>query len=613
MSSKTGKRWALAICAGLLGITNGIAQAQDRGYLYVADESHSTLDVLRASDHVLIASMPTINTPYGVAVTQDGKRAYVSTYDGKNIYCFDTETNALVSTLQFGSELREITLTPDDKYLYVPDYDENVVHIVSTKENKLVGDIPVGTNPHMVAFGRDGKFAYVTAEAGQVVTVIDTKKATVAANISVGETPIGIAASPDSSTIYVASYNAYQVSFISTKTQSVEATVSLPSNAVAVAASPDGRFLYAVGDNPKKGYVISVETRSIVSTFPVGSQPRNVIASPDGKTIYVANFDSQNLYAINAQTYQLQYKKALGSLDGIAFSNSSKPLIENYQFKTVDFPGGQKTEVRQVNDHGYAVGAYYDAAQVEHGFLYRRGQFENYDYPGALNTQLNGINSSNMAVGNFSNSQGQGSGFQLFDGVAGIINLTVNQDGQEVSVPAGNAEGIDDDGTVVGVYWSPVAFMNSCYRLDGLSHEDFDFPDAIYTQTEGATGPLVIGWFIDSNGNFHGLRWKGDEYSQFDFAGGGVNPNGGNGFTFAFKVNDARDIVGSWGTDLSNPITAHGYLIEGKSQRQISFDYPEALSTSNHGINDKGQITGSYIDRNNIMHGFIATPKAGTR
>jgi DNA-binding beta-propeller fold protein YncE len=99
----------------------GPALAQDPGHVYVANETLNEVDVLRASDHVLIASMPTISSPYGMAITQNGKKIFVSTYDGKNIYAFDAETNTLISTLQIGSELREISLTPDDKYLYVPD------------------------------------------------------------------------------------------------------------------------------------------------------------------------------------------------------------------------------------------------------------------------------------------------------------------------------------------------------------------------------------------------------------------------------------------------------------------------------------------------------------
>ena len=602
-------RWIIFLVVVLVFAIS--AQAQNPGYIYTANETLNELDVLRASDHVLIASMPTISTPFGVAATQDGKRVYVSTFDGKNIYAFDAETNALISTLQFGSELREITLTPDDKYLYVPDYNENVVHIVSTKDNTLKGDIPVGTNPHMVAFGDAGKYAYVTAEAGNVVTVIDTKKATVVDNIPVGETPVGIAASPDSKTIYIANYSAGEVSFLSTKSQSVIATVSLPGNPRAVASSPDGKWLYAVCAYPSKGFVISVENQSVVADFSVGATPRNVIVSPDGKTIYVASFESLNLYAINAETYKVDYKKALGALDGIAFSATAKPLIENYKFKTLDYPGAVKTEVHQINESGYAVGFYVDNATVQHGFLYHKGEFVSYDFPAATSTELDDINSSNLAVGSSVDALGHGTGFQLFDGVGGVINLTLEQDGESLVVPSGKAVGIDDDGAVVGSYYNPIVYANLGYRLDGFSVQNLANPGPVYVEADGVAGSLIVGWFIDGDGNFHGLRWKGDEYSQFDFSGGGIDPNGGVGFTFAFKVNQQRDIVGSWGRDLSNPQSPHGYLIDGKSQREISFDFPDAISTSNHGINNKGQITGSYIDTNNVMHGFIATPASG--
>jgi len=581
------------------------AAATNPGYIYVSNETLNEVDVLRASDHVLIASMPTIATPYGITATQDGKKIFVSTYDGKNIYAFDAETNVLISTLQIGSELREITLTPDGKYLYVPDYYENIVHIVTAKDNTLLGDIPVGVNPHMVAFGDDGKYAYVTAEGGQVVNVIDTKTATVAYTIPVGS-PVGIAASPDGKMIYVAS-SGYEVAFISVKTQAVVANVSVPGNVRAVAASPDGKWLYAVCANPSKGYLISVDKQSVVADFPIGTNPRNVIVSPDGKTIYVTNFDSLNLYAIDAETYKVGYRKALGALDGIAFSSTAKPVIENYAFKTLDYPGAVKTEVHQINESGYAVGFYVDQAQAQHAFLYYKGEFVSYDFPGATSTQLNDINASNLAVG--SSSAG---GFQLFDGVGGAIDLTLQQDGQSLIVPTEGAQGIDDDGTVVGSYYNSFVSTSLAYLMDGFFHQDLGIPGSEYIEADGVAGSLIIGWFIDSEDNFHGLRWTGDEYFQFDFPDAGVAPDGSIGFTFAFKVNHQRDIVGSWGRVLNNPDSPHSFLIEGKTQRPVSFDFPEALSTSNHGINDKGQISGSYFDMNNVMHGFIATPKPVT-
>jgi YVTN family beta-propeller protein len=600
----------LAVCVAL--ISGPLSHGQHPGYIYVSNESLNTVDVIRATDHVRIASVPTISAPYGLAITADARRIYVSSFDGHTISVFDTETNALVSTLSFGSELREIALTPDQRFLYVPDYNLNVVHVVATADNTLAGDIPVGINPHMVAFGGSGRYAYVTNEAGASISVIDTRTRKVIETIPVGQTPIGIAASPDSETIYVADFSAAEISYISVRSQSVIATVSLPSDPYALTVGPDGKNIYVAAEFPTSGYAISAAGKSVVGTFPIGTQPRNIAVTPDGGSIYETNFDSSDLYAVNAHSFQLEYVKTLGGLDGLAFSATAKPLIENYRFKTLDYPGAVETEVHQINEDGYAVGFYVDKATVQHGFLYYKGEFVNYDFPGANRTQLNDINSSNLAVGSFVYPQGGGGGFQLFDGVGGIINLNLEQDGQSLTVPSGGADGIDDDGTVVGSYYNPIVFANLGYRLDGFSVQDLANPGPVYVEADGVAGSLVVGWFIDGDNNYHGLRWKGDEYSQFDFAGAGTDPDGSIGFTFAFKVNQQRDIVGSWGRDLSNSQSPHGYLIDGKSQREISFDFPDAISTSNHGINNQGQITGSYIDTNNVMHGFIATPEPDT-
>jgi hypothetical protein len=79
-------------------ISGSLCQGQHPGYIYVSNQSLNTVDVIRASDHVRVASVPTISTPYGLAITADGKRVYVSSFDGHTISAFDTETNALVST-----------------------------------------------------------------------------------------------------------------------------------------------------------------------------------------------------------------------------------------------------------------------------------------------------------------------------------------------------------------------------------------------------------------------------------------------------------------------------------------------------------------------------------
>ncbi len=586
-------------------ISGPLCHAQDdSGYIYVSNESLNTVDVIRAADHVRIASVPTITTPFGLAITGDGKRIYVSSYDSRTISAFDSETNALVSTLTFGSELREITLTPDEKYLYVPDYYENVVHVVSTHDNTLSGDIPVGLNPHMVAFGGSGRYAFVTNEAGQTVTVIDTRTRAVINSIAVGQTPIGIAASPDTETIYVANFSAAEVSFISVKSQSVVATVSLPSNPYALVVAPDGKYIYVAGENPESGYVISVASQSVVATFPIGSQPRNIFVTPDGSTIYETNFDSADLYAVNARTYQLEYVKSLGNLDGVAFTNAARPIVDNYCFQTIDYPGAAETDVAQSNDAGDAVGWYLDQNGVSHGFLHHHGHSTNYDFPRSQNTRLLGINDKGQAVGRYTNAQGYFQGFELQNGISTNIFVQVQSGGQTYSLSTNEVDGIDDEENVVGVYWSWVDSTNHGFLLSGSQQTSFDYPDAPYTSASGVAGGIVTGWFVDSAYHAHGFLWQDGDFAKFDFPGAGAAPDGSLGYTLGSKINPNHDLAGFWGTAYSYN---HGFLIDGKERKMISFDFPEAVSTSNYGISNGGKIAGNYL-LNSVTHGFVAVP-----
>ena len=41
------------------------------------------------------------------------------------------------------------------------------------------------------------------------------------------------------------------------------------------------------------------------------------------------------------------------------------------------------------------------------------------------------------------------------------------------------------------------------------------------------------------------------------------------------------------------------------AQNFVSFDYPEAVSTSANGINDDGAVVGVYVDKNGKQHGFL--------
>jgi probable HAF family extracellular repeat protein len=74
-------------------------------------------------------------------------------------------------------------------------------------------------------------------------------------------------------------------------------------------------------------------------------------------------------------------------------------------------------------------------------------------------------------------------------------------------------------------------------------------------------------------------------------------------FTEASGINDAGQIVGSFA---DNSGFGHGFLDTGGSFTQI--DVPGAIFTEASGINDAGQIVGRIADSTLDQHGFLATP-----
>src|SRR5262249_22932577 len=76
--------------------------------------------------------------------------------------------------------------------------------------------------------------------------------------------------------------------------------------------------------------------------------------------------------------------------------------------------------------------------------------------------------------------------------------------------------------------------------------------------------------------------------------------------TFAQGINNSGQIVGSY---VNNG--GHGFLLSGGTY--ITLDDPVATqSTSAQGINSAGQIVGYYGDSNFISHGFLYNPTGGT-
>lgn len=223
-----------------------------------------------------------------------------------------------------------------------------------------------------------------------------------------------------------------------------------------------------------------------------------------------------------------------------------------FTYTSLDFPGGDITTARGINNRGDIVGTYRILeTPPRHALVIRHGQF----LPLAPSTLL-GTNYS-------------------------------------------EAFKINDRGDVVGQYNGDDGFFHGFLLSKGIV-TTLDFPAAsdTYAFDINQSGVVVGYWdIVDALGNVlaaHGFVWKNGAFTEVNFPG--------SADSLVLGINVEGDYVGEWDTDINSP-TGHGFVFS--DGHFTSFDFPDATLTQGSDINEDGQIVGAYIDANGGTHGFL--------
>jgi len=282
------------------------------------------------------------------------------------------------------------------------------------------------------------------------------------------------------------------------------------------------------------------------------------------------------------------------TLLALVFSASAQ-----FTFTSLDYPGGNLTTARGINDHGQIVGAY-RTVPPRHALLIENGQYIPLAPETLLATDYSEafkINDRGDVVGVFIDVNGFEHGFLLRKGVLTTLDFPGASDTL--------ALGINASGTIVG-YWDLLDGNGNLlavhgYTWKGGSFTQFDFPGATDTSLFGINdrGDLVGGWDTGvTSPNEHGFECFNGKCVSFDV------PVAGAPITQLDDINAHGDAVGGW-VDAEGAL--HGFLLaEGNF---TSFDFPGSADTIAFGINAAGQIVGRYDDADGSKHGFLAQPE----
>jgi probable HAF family extracellular repeat protein len=251
-----------------------------------------------------------------------------------------------------------------------------------------------------------------------------------------------------------------------------------------------------------------------------------------------------------------------------------------------------------------------DAAYDENlvGFAQSRSAL-NYPSLGLLGRPLagssfaTGVNASGTVVGSMCGLQeacGEATfgehAFAAGNSPYGYILTPMDFPGAESTIGGG----INSLGVIVGSY---CVQKTSCatfesehgFKFQGGVFTTVDFPGAKYTSINAINDSgYMVGVYGSGSQKAHGFLFQNGVFTPLDV------PNAVRFENFE-SINNAGVIVGTY-TDAKN--ISHGF--EYVNGVYTDIDFPNATSTTADGIDDQGEIVGSYFLSTFLVHGYLA-------
>lgn len=170
---------------------------------------------------------------------------------------------------------------------------------------------------------------------------------------------------------------------------------------------------------------------------------------------------------------------------------------------------------------------------------------------------------------------------------------------------------------------------------------------------------VVTGYTIDGSGGYHGFVWQNGTATTLDYTGvPGVvstflfqdnsagqaagyytgsdgtshsliynsasgtwttipDAPGGYPFNAAGGINDVGQLAGNYSTDPTAATNLVGWLYDTRSSSYTSFTVPQSdqalFGTATYGMNNSGDIAGTYVDSGGLYNGYVWDPTTGAR
>jgi hypothetical protein len=263
----------------------------------------------------------------------------------------------------------------------------------------------------------------------------------------------------------------------------------------------------------------------------------------------------------------------------------------NGKYITVHPPKAKQTFLVGINASGQVAGSFIDYSSKEHGYVKNTdGTYTQLDAPGAFSgTRVTGINDAGQVAGNLFSGVSE----SFFWDPAHPDTYTVFTAPEAITTVAA---AINASGQIAGVFIDNSALLNHGFLRN---------PDGTFAKFRVAGSPQMSVDAMNDFGTITGNAFNQGVTSGFlRYSGGGI------------KFYGAESHGGPQPAAINNHGVVVGYMFsDGGGNAAFSADRSLTVSfipvpfsntaTTASGINDVGQIVGTYTDSNGVSHGWL--------
>ena len=246
---------------------------------YSADSSANRVSVINTINNSIWTTIPVCSNPVIPAINRDGTRLYVTCWGG-SIVVIDTTTNSIIQTINNVPSPWGIAVSPNGKRIAVSLYFDASIAIYDAVTYSKITTIPVGNNPQGILYHPNGSKLYVANLASSSISVIDVATNTIIQTIPVGtktgNNPVQLAFNSDASRLYVANDVSNVVTEINVATGSVLRNIAVGSGPRDVEVVD--HYLYVTNSNSNSISVVDLNTGSIILTITGITSPHSISA-----------------------------------------------------------------------------------------------------------------------------------------------------------------------------------------------------------------------------------------------------------------------------------------------------------------------------------------------